>query len=112
MMIPPVYILITVACADVKTRAKYLGRIPTWSPLRRGVHPTTRPQGHTEERDAEIVSDVSYFGTMMVHLGMADGMVCGRPHPRRNASATLTNSPRWPAPSGRSRDRKQRTRNG
>jgi hypothetical protein len=29
LMIPPVYILITVACADVKTRAKYLGRIPT-----------------------------------------------------------------------------------
>ena len=25
MMIPPVYILITVVCADVKTRAKYLG---------------------------------------------------------------------------------------
>ena len=33
MMIPPVYILITVACADVKTRAKYLGRIPTWSTM-------------------------------------------------------------------------------
>ena len=34
----------------------------------------------TEERAAEIVSDVSYFGTMMVHLGMADGMVSGAVH--------------------------------
>ena len=34
----------------------------------------------TEERAAEIVSDVSYFGTIMVHLGMADGMVSGAAH--------------------------------
>src|SRR5664279_6621630 len=37
-------------------------------------------KGMTEERAAEIVSDVSYFGTMMVHLGMADGMVSGAVH--------------------------------
>ena len=37
-------------------------------------------EGMTEERAAEIVSDVSYFGTMMVHLGMADGMVSGAAH--------------------------------
>ena len=29
---------------------------------------------------AGIVCDVSYFGTMMVHLGMADGMVSGAVH--------------------------------
>jgi phosphate acetyltransferase len=43
----------------------------------------TKLRGHkgmTEERAAEIVSDVSYFGTMMVHLGMADGMVSGAVH--------------------------------
>jgi phosphate acetyltransferase len=28
----------------------------------------------------DVVADVSYFGTMMVHLGMADGMVSGAAH--------------------------------
>lgn len=37
-------------------------------------------KGMTLERAREIVSDVSYFGTMMVHLGMADGMVSGAAH--------------------------------
>jgi phosphate acetyltransferase len=31
----------------------------------------------TLERAREMVTDISYFGTMMVHLGMADGMVSG-----------------------------------
>ena len=31
----------------------------------------------TLERAREIVTDISYFGTMMVHLGLADGMVSG-----------------------------------
>ena len=31
----------------------------------------------TLERAREVVTDVSYFGTMMVHLGLADGMVSG-----------------------------------
>jgi phosphate acetyltransferase len=34
-------------------------------------------KGMTIERAREIVPDVSYFGTMMVHLGLADGMVSG-----------------------------------
>ena len=34
-------------------------------------------KGMTVERAREIVTDVSYFGTMMVHLGLADGMVSG-----------------------------------
>ncbi|BDD84341.1 phosphate acetyltransferase [Tsukamurella pulmonis] len=37
-------------------------------------------KGMTLERAAETVVDVSYFGTMMVHLGMADGMVSGAAH--------------------------------
>ena len=37
-------------------------------------------KGITPELAADIVSDVSYFGTMMVHLGMADGMVSGALH--------------------------------
>lgn len=34
----------------------------------------------TLDRAWEIVADVSYFGTMMVHLGLADGMVSGAKH--------------------------------
>jgi phosphate acetyltransferase len=34
-------------------------------------------KGMTMARAREVVTDVSYFGTMMVHLGMADGMVSG-----------------------------------
>jgi len=37
-------------------------------------------KGMTEEQAAEIVTDASYFGTMMVHLGLADGMVSGAVH--------------------------------
>ncbi|MET3805748.1 phosphate acetyltransferase [Nakamurella sp. UYEF19] len=37
-------------------------------------------KGMTIERAREIVTDVSYFGTMMVHLGLADGMVSGATH--------------------------------
>src|SRR5690606_16795030 len=37
-------------------------------------------KGMTVERAREIVNDVSYFGTMMVHMGMADGMVSGAAH--------------------------------
>ncbi|HEX6871213.1 MAG TPA: phosphate acetyltransferase [Micromonosporaceae bacterium] len=37
-------------------------------------------KGITLELATDIVRDVSYFGTMMVHLGMADGMVSGAVH--------------------------------
>lgn len=37
-------------------------------------------KGMTPDRAREIVRDVSYFGTMMVHLGLADGMVSGAAH--------------------------------
>jgi phosphate acetyltransferase len=37
-------------------------------------------KGMTIERARDIVTDVSYFGTMMVHLGLADGMVSGAMH--------------------------------
>ena len=32
------------------------------------------------ERARDIVIDVSYFGTMMVEMGLADGMVSGAAH--------------------------------
>ena len=37
-------------------------------------------KGVTVEDARDIVIDVSYFGTMMVHLGLADGMVSGAAH--------------------------------
>jgi len=37
-------------------------------------------KGMTVERAREIVTDVSYFGTMMVQMGLADGMVSGAAH--------------------------------
>ena len=37
-------------------------------------------KGVTVAQAADTVTDVSYFGTMMVHLGLADGMVSGAAH--------------------------------
>ena len=37
-------------------------------------------KGVTYETARDVVTDVSYFGTMMVHLGIADGMVSGAAH--------------------------------
>ncbi|TPW77337.1 phosphate acetyltransferase [Schumannella soli] len=37
-------------------------------------------KGITVGQAADTVTDVSYFGTMMVHLGLADGMVSGAKH--------------------------------
>ncbi|MBJ8348553.1 phosphate acetyltransferase [Antrihabitans sp. YC2-6] len=37
-------------------------------------------KGMTVERAREVVVDISYFGTMMVHMGIADGMVSGAAH--------------------------------
>lgn len=39
-----------------------------------------KKKGVTIEQARETVQDVSYFGTMMVHLGLADGMVSGAAH--------------------------------
>jgi len=37
-------------------------------------------KGVTVELARDTITDVSYFGTMMVHLGLADGMVSGAAH--------------------------------
>ena len=37
-------------------------------------------KGMTVEKAREVVTDVSYFGTLMVHLGYGDGMVSGAAH--------------------------------
>ena len=41
-------------------------------------------KGMTFEKACEVMKDLSYFGTMMVHLGMADGMVSGANHTTAN----------------------------
>jgi len=43
-------------------------------------HQLRKHKGIDEEAARDIVRDVSYFGTMMVHLGKADGMVSGAAH--------------------------------
>ncbi|MEO8263215.1 MAG: phosphate acetyltransferase, partial [Pseudolysinimonas sp.] len=37
-------------------------------------------KGISRQAAADTVTDVSYFGTLMVHLGLADGMVSGAKH--------------------------------
>ena len=49
----------------------------SWSASRRSTPRARAHKGMTVERAREVVTDVSYFGTMMVHLGLADGMVSG-----------------------------------
>jgi phosphate acetyltransferase len=39
-----------------------------------------RHKGVTEDMAFDVMSDVAYFGTMMVHQGLADGMVSGAAH--------------------------------
>ena len=43
-------------------------------------HELRRHKGVTPEQAADIMTDVSYFGTMMVHEGAVDGMVSGAAH--------------------------------
>jgi len=78
--------------AAIRTRATELGLVlddaqvinPAAGELtERFAHEYTelrKHKGMTLERAREVVTDVSYFGTMMVHLGLADGMVSGAAH--------------------------------
>jgi phosphate acetyltransferase len=57
---------------------------PTHSPLRQkyaqALFTARRHKGVTEQMAWDMVEDVSYFGTLMVHCGDADGMVSGAVH--------------------------------
>ena len=78
--------------SEIRARAAGLGvdlsqaRIidPFAEPLREKLATEyTRVRAHkgmTLEQARDVVTDVSYFGTMMVHLGLADGMVSGAAH--------------------------------
>lgn len=78
--------------AEVRQRGSELGLAlddaavvdPATSPLREQfAEEYARLRAHrgvTPETAWDIVADVSYFGTMMVHAGLADGMVSGAAH--------------------------------
>lgn len=57
---------------------------PCHSPLRQryadALHAARRHKGVTTQMAWDMVEDVSYFGTLMVHCGDADGMVSGALH--------------------------------
>ncbi|MDJ0850720.1 MAG: phosphate acetyltransferase [Myxococcota bacterium] len=47
----------------------------------KAYHELRQHKGVNEEMAHDTMGDVSYFGTMMVHTGRADGMVSGATHP-------------------------------
>jgi phosphate acetyltransferase len=57
---------------------------PLRSPLReefaREFHQLRKKKGLTYEQALDTMSDISYFGTMMVHRNLVDGMVSGAAH--------------------------------
>ena len=77
---------------DVRTRATALGLDISAADVLSTRDPQLRERfaqeyvrlrshkGMTLEVARDTVTDVSYFGTMMVHLGLADGMVSGAAH--------------------------------
>ncbi|MEP6480473.1 MAG: phosphate acetyltransferase [Rhodoglobus sp.] len=78
--------------ADIRARAAGLGVDLTAAKVLSPTDPELRERfaqeyatlrahkGMTVEAARDIVTDLSYFGTMMVHLGLADGMVSGADH--------------------------------
>lgn len=78
--------------ADVRDRASKLGLDLTTATILSPLDEALRCQfaeeyarlrahkGITVAMARDTVTDVSYFGTMMVHLGLADGMVSGAAH--------------------------------
>ena len=85
---------LTILGTEVTVRSRALGLgidlgrahiiSPTTSPLRERFAETyARERAHKNvslELARDTVTDVSYFGTLMVHLGLADGMVSGASH--------------------------------
>ena len=77
---------------DIRARAAELGLDISEAALLSPFDPELREQfaeeytrlrahkGMRLEEARDTVTDVSYFGTMMVHLGLADGMVSGAAH--------------------------------
>ncbi|MEO8094392.1 MAG: phosphate acetyltransferase, partial [Pseudolysinimonas sp.] len=78
--------------ADIRARAAGLGVDLSAAKVLSPTDPALRERfaqeyaklrahkGMTLEAARDIVTDISFFGTMMVHLGLADGMVSGADH--------------------------------
>ena len=78
--------------AEIRSRAAGLGVDVTAATVTSPTDPELREKfaveyarlrahkGVTLDDARDVVTDVSYFGTMMVHLGLADGMVSGAAH--------------------------------
>ena len=58
---------------DIKKSSRYDEYVETYYDLRKN-------KGITKEMARDIMSDVSFFGTMMIHKGHADGLVSGAAH--------------------------------
>ncbi len=58
---------------DIKSSARYEEYVESYYDLR-------KKKGITREMARDIMSDVSFYGTMMVHKGHADGLVSGAVH--------------------------------
>ncbi len=65
-----------------------LGKVKIIDPLQSGrqedfietYYGLRRHKGITRDQARDVMMDVSYFGTMMIHKGLADGMVSGSAH--------------------------------
>jgi phosphate acetyltransferase len=55
-------------------------RSPFLEEFAQTYHEARRQKGVTAESARDVMVDVNYFGTMMIHLGQADGMVSGSVH--------------------------------
>lgn len=53
---------------------------PQRAEFARTYHTLRQHKGISEQMAYDLMADASYFGTMMVHLGLADGMVSGAQH--------------------------------
>ena len=58
---------------DIKNNPRYEEYVESYYDLRKN-------KGITREMAKDIMSDVSFFGTMMIHKGHADGLVSGAVH--------------------------------
>ena len=68
---------------ELETAIVTVQESPFFDDYVRTYYELRRHKGITEEMARDMMSDVSFFGTMMVHKGDADGMVSGAVHTTR-----------------------------
>jgi phosphate acetyltransferase len=77
---------------EVKSKAKELGcdladvEIIEWSNFGKrdeyveALYNLRKSKGWTKEKAQDVLNDYNYFGTMLVHMGYADGLISGTTH--------------------------------